>query len=670
MEHTFTGKWITTEEFARLAPRNIFHRQLEKVDLPCTEHRDRHILFRRRFSVSKVTGDETVFITADDYFKLYVNGRFVCQGPAPSYHFQYNYLEVPVSAFLQKGENVIAVHTLYQGLINRVWQSGDLRHGLLLDLVQGGRVILSSDESFLTAVHGAYSETGVVGYDTQFLERYDSRAPEVGFEALGFDDSTWEKACVKENDDHVLVSQKSYSLVFEEIAPVSVKRDGNRIIIDFGSEYVGYLRLSARGSAGDCLTILCGQELNPDGSVRYKLRANCRYEEEWILSGKTDTLDWFDYKAFRYAEIVLPDGAELVDVSFLCRHYPFDLAVGMRPAFGKNESLRKIWDLCVRTQKYGVQEVIQDCMEREKGFYLGDGCYTALTQFILTKDDTMLRKLIDDGFSSERISDTLLTCMDGSMMQEIAEYPLILISTVLWHYRLTKDKEYLAQNAPKAFRLLDAYRHRYEKDGLLRDLDRWCVVEWPANFRQGYDVNIEEGKVCHEAHVSINAYYLEAIRSANKIARLLGIPDYRDEKPVLEAFLRTFYDIKRHVFRDGENTDHVCPVGNAFPYAFSLFPDKEGRDSFLEALEKDGIEQFSFFCTFPVLTGLVREGRYDLLEKCLASPGAWLRILAEGGTVTFEGWGRDTKWNTSLFHMTLSFAATFLADVDLEDLFR
>ena len=37
------------------------------------------------------------------------------------------------------GENTIAVHTYYQGLINRVWISGDGRHGLLLDLVVDGK---------------------------------------------------------------------------------------------------------------------------------------------------------------------------------------------------------------------------------------------------------------------------------------------------------------------------------------------------------------------------------------------------------------------------------------------------------------------------------------------------------------------------------------------------
>ena len=37
-------------------------------------------------------------------------------------------------------------------------------------------------------------------------------------------------------------------------------------------------------------------------------------------------------------------------------------------------------------------------------------------------------------------------------------------------------------------------------------------------------------------------------------------------------------------------------------------------------------------------------------------------MLREGATTTFEGWGKDAKWNTSLFHLTLSYAVLFLME--------
>ncbi len=666
MSHQFKGKWISNKEMAPLAPRNVFHRQLEPLHIDCSEHRNRHVLFRKRLLLDNVPQSARIFITADDYYMLYVNGTFVAQGPAPSYHFQYNYNEIDLTPYLVKGENVIAVHTLYQGLINRVWQSGDHRHGLLCDLEVDGRCVACSDESFSVALHTGYTESGMCGYQTQFLETYDCRAPEVGFECPDYDDGDWANASICIHDNHTVVAQQSAMLTFENITPVQTETEGNRVILDFGATYVGYLDAAVIGQEGDEVTVRCGQELNDDGTVRYALRANCVYEEKWILGKGESRLSWFDYKAFRYAELILPDTACIKSASLRARHYPFALKANLKPAYAQDEQLRRIWELCVNTQKYGVQEVIQDCMEREKGFYLGDGCYTALTHMVLTGDDSMVRKLIDDAFCTSFITPTLVTCMDCSFMQEIAEYPLMLVYLVLWHYRFTGDKAYLAQNYAKVVTLLDAYRAEYEHDHLIKELNKWCVVEWPANFRHGYDVDIREGQVCHQAHVSINAYYVAAVRFANKMARELGLPQYRDESPLLDAFYTAFYDKERKVFKDGESTEHVSLVGNVFAYGLDLCPDDMTKQSILAMLDEHTMSSLSMFCTFPMMWGLVRDGDEGRIREALLHDGTWSRILREGGTTTFEGWGKDTKWNTSLFHLTMSYGALFMADVDLK----
>ena len=661
--HTFKGKWITDAEFFNLTPRNVFHKQLDKVDLPCSEHRNRHILFRKKFSIDKRPENAIAYISADDYYKLYINGRFVAQGPAPSYHFDYNYNTVDVTEYLVESENTVAVHTLYQGLINRVWVSGDNRHGLILDLIADNKIVACSDESFLTNPHSAFSEMGTAGYDTQFLEKYDSRSADVGFEAPDFDDSEWKNARISLVCDHTLAEQKTGMLVFEKKHPVQKRQERNKLFLDFGSNYVGYLCVTARGKDGDEVIIRCGQELNDDKSVRYKMRAVCNYEESWILKGGESILDQFDYKSFRYAELLLPDGCEILDVYLNARHYPFELKAKIRDEYMGDRDIERIWELCINTQKYGVQEVIQDCMEREKGFYLGDGCYTALTHAVLTGDDAMLRKLIDDAFKSSFITDGLVTCMNCSHMQEIAEYPLILVFAVLWNYNLTGDKDYLRQNYPKVKKLLDSYRHNYEKDFVLRDLDKWCVVDWPQNFRHGYDVDLTEGKICSEAHVSINAYYIAAIRAANRMADILCEGIYRDEKVLEEKFIELFYDKERHLFRDGENTEHACIVGNAFPFGFDICPDAEFKQNVINMFSELSSHSLAFFALFPMFMGLEREGREDLIKNALTDKGAWLRMLDEGATTTFESWGKDTKWNTSLFHLTFSYAALFITDV-------
>jgi hypothetical protein len=60
-KHNFFGKWITDDEFCSLNPRNVFHKQLEEVDLPCDEHRNRHILFRKKFNVDTDIKDAKIY---------------------------------------------------------------------------------------------------------------------------------------------------------------------------------------------------------------------------------------------------------------------------------------------------------------------------------------------------------------------------------------------------------------------------------------------------------------------------------------------------------------------------------------------------------------------------------------------------------------------------------
>ena len=229
MYHKFRGCWITNSEFAPLLPRNVFYQQLTPIDLPPDEHQNRHILFRRHFTLDIAPRQAKIFITADDYYKLYINGTFVAQGPSPAYHFQYGYNEIDVTKFLRAGENVFAVHTLYQGLINRVWVSGDERHGLLCDLVCDGETILCSDETFLTHPHTGYTVCGKVGYDTQFMEDYDSASPEAGFMRPDFDDSVWVQAQPRQHLDYTVVPQKTKMLTFEQVKPVSKTQNGNLV---------------------------------------------------------------------------------------------------------------------------------------------------------------------------------------------------------------------------------------------------------------------------------------------------------------------------------------------------------------------------------------------------------------------------------------------------------
>jgi len=67
------------------------------------------------------------------------------------------------------------------------------------------------------------------------------------------------------------------------------------------------------------------------------------------------------------------------------------------------------------------------------------------------------------------------------------------------------------------------------------------------------------------------------------------------------------------------------------------------------------VNYFAYF----VLLALEKEQEYDLMRELICDKGSWLNMISEGATTCFEAWGKDQKWNTSLFHPWLSYPVIF-----------
>lgn len=668
--HNFEGKWITTPEFENLPKTNVFHRQLDKrsekkVRDLASKIQNRHILFRKTFQLNTSPQNAKLYFSADDHAKVYINGEFVAMGPTAGYHFNYFYHEVDVSKFLKQGKNTIAIHSYYQGYINRVWVSGDYRHGFICDIISDGKTLLKTDDTWKYAIHAAFSDAkNKIGYATQFAEHYDASAKEVNFQLQNYDDSTWQNAKLVKNPDYTLAPSPLPLLVFENIRPVEVKQlSENKIFIDFGAMYVGYFEMSAKGNKGDTIETRFAQELNEDGSIRYKTRANCTYQEYFTLSGKTDILNQYDYKSFRYAEIVLPKNAkaDLHSFKLIARHMPFELKA--KNKYQGDKKAEEVWNLCVRSLQYGVQEQIQDCMDREKGYYLGDGTYTILTYCMLTKDFAPMRKLIDDFLRTSFINRGLVTCANCSFIQEIAEYPLMMFMLMPILAERQEDKEFLRERMGNFKDILDYYKEAYaQPNGLLSNLDKWCVVEWPKKWQDGYDVNIEQDEICATMHNVINAWYIGAIRAYNKSAKILGEPEYPNEKQLSQAFYETFYDPQKKLFKDSATSSHISFPANVYPYFMGLYPNEECRKNIVAMIDRYRLTKAMLFASFPTIAALQRDGEYKLAYELLTDDRTWRRMLADGATATFEGWHKNAKENISLFHLALTYGALFMID--------
>ncbi|WP_240041446.1 family 78 glycoside hydrolase catalytic domain [Paenibacillus ginsengarvi] len=338
MDKQWTARWITDREFAALPPIDLYHKELNNRDRSYRhreELQNRHMLARKEFtldgSISLVGA--CLDITGDDYYKVYVNGCFVGQGPAQGNAFHYYYNRFEIASFLNCGLNAIAVHVYYHGLISHAYNSGDYRQGFIAELTIGGQAAVITDGSWKYRITEEYGNGSVIAYDTQFAEHVDNRLKAHGWREIGFDDSDWSAAAVLKNDDHQLFLQPTPPLAVYDIPPSHVTElAGNLYRIDFGHEITGQFRLRARGEEGQVVEIRCGEELLDNGRVRYEMRCNCLYQDFWTLSGRADDeLELFDYKAFRYVEVIAEKGVSLDMGSFsaVVRHYPMDDGGGL-----------------------------------------------------------------------------------------------------------------------------------------------------------------------------------------------------------------------------------------------------------------------------------------------------------------------------------------------------
>lgn len=643
-EQIFSGHWICPACFAELTPLTMYHKENEPPRFG-GEHRDdlqnSHVLFRRKFHVKKKNGIYRLRFSADDYGKIYLNGLLIGQGPTPGYLEAYHYCEVDVTDALHDGENNIYIHAYYQGLINRVWISGDNRMGVIADLVApDNEALLITDETWECAIMTQYISNRKTGYDTQFLEDYDSRR------ALSF-----EKVKVREPFGIVFRPHPVPMLQWYDLAPTYYEKlENGGIFYDFGQEITATLNIHATGKSGNYLRILCGEETDDsDVKVRYQMRCNCEYEEIWTLDDGSNRLEQYDYKAFRYVCLIPSSNQiQIESVSATVRHAAFDNnACTLQTDDGV---LQSVFEICKNGVKMGTQEIYVDCPTREKGQYAGDMTVTSGAQLWLTGDPFMLEKGIRDQAASATIDPGLMAVMCGSYMQEIADYSLQFPLLLLRHYDYTGDKEFLASMLPVAEKMFDHFSQYARDDGLIeRVVDKWNLVDWPDNLRDGYDfpLTIPVGKGVHNV---LNAFYVGCAKNIEQIQDILGISHGNRSDKLIESFHQAFFRKELGVYVDSENSSHSAIQSNILPGFYGFVP-KEYEKSIGDFLVSRGMA-CGVYMSYFLMKALCRLGRYEAVYRLITSTEktSWYNMVREGATTCFEAWGKDQKWNTSLCH--------------------
>jgi len=150
------------------------------------------IIARKSFQLGQVR-KAVMRITADSFYRLYINDRWVNDGPCRSWPEHYQYDEIDVTSYLKTGRNKIRVIARYYGVgdFHRVPQQAGLLVQLDAELYSGKIKTIISDGSWKVAEAKAWiSNTPKISIQMEPAEYYDARlenAARFGKAAVLFD---------------------------------------------------------------------------------------------------------------------------------------------------------------------------------------------------------------------------------------------------------------------------------------------------------------------------------------------------------------------------------------------------------------------------------------------------------------------------------------------------
>lgn len=143
-----------------------------------TEGRNDFVYFRKKFQFEVSLGDAYLYVTADKFYEIWINGIFIGRGPALSDPAFKRYDVYKVSDYLKTGQNCIAAMVYHDCSRFRMTSNAEA-YGFLCQLNVKDKPVAATDETWKAVLSRAWRDDITYVDDITWMECYDSRfAPE------------------------------------------------------------------------------------------------------------------------------------------------------------------------------------------------------------------------------------------------------------------------------------------------------------------------------------------------------------------------------------------------------------------------------------------------------------------------------------------------------------
>ena len=334
---------------------------------------------RKDFVADKPVARARLYATALGVYEAFIDGEPVSDDQlAPGwtdYSKRVMVQTCDVTKLVHRGRNALGAVLGDGWYAGRLGWMGLAQYGALpafngqleITYADGSRQVIATDDSWKAG------PGEIIGTDEQWGEIIDARKAVQNWDRATFDDAAWTNAVVQEHSVELVPQLGPPVRALMELKPQKITRWGAAWIVDFGQNLVGRVRLTARGHAGDVITVRHGEMLNGDGSLYTENLRTALATDKFILAGRgRETFEpQFAFHGFRYAEITGYPG----------RLRPNDIraiVVGSdNPPTGTFESsnpdLDRLYQNIVWSQRGNFLSVPTDCPQRDERLgWMGD----------------------------------------------------------------------------------------------------------------------------------------------------------------------------------------------------------------------------------------------------------------------------------------------------------
>ena len=639
-------------------------------------------IFRRKFTAQE-TDKAEILIGAAGFYKLFVNGKDVTKGELAPYISNPDelvyYDRYDVSECIKDGENVIAV-LLGNGFQNNPggsawdfdkarWRSAP-KFAMRLSLVAEDETVnnIESDESFKVC------DSPILFDDFRCGEYYDASLEIDNFHSIDFDDSSLKNAIkVLSPCGEKRLCTTAPIRFYGELKPVSVTRQLNGWLYDFGENNAGICKLTIDAKAGQKITLYYGEWLK-DGvfcrdNIRFWHRSDLQKEfvqksEYTCKEGKQTHTPSFIYNGFRY---VFVEGIteEQATEDLLTYLKMSSLKENAGKFTCSDDVINKIQEITVRSDISNFNYFPTDCPQREKNGWTADASLSA---------EQMLLNLYPEKCYKEWMRNIYKALNDKGQLPGIVPtggwgydwgngpaWDNVIINLPYYTYIYRGDKEILEELSTPLMRYLNYLFSRLDENGLMEiGLGDWCQ---PGRNEGDYETPLVVTDTILTYDIATKAAFVYDVLGQEPQRQFALALSQR----VKAAFRENLLDKQSGAVKGNTQT------GQAMAIFYGLLTDEEKPKAFNLLLKY--IEAADGHFNTGVLGGrviyrvLAENGEVDLAYNMIVRPdypsyGNWVK---RGATTLWEGFypenGRVLSLNHHFWGDVSAWFYTYLAGI-------